>query len=147
MKGEERAEDRGGILDLRVVADMREIDHVCVRDQLPVTRGEMGARHGVERAVDEAQRDVRPSEDVDPARAILPTLFHVPDESMKDAVTACMSEQGPELVDERRARRGVAPEDGGHAGPECALAGQQADERTETTREDSGRPEACAPPG
>jgi hypothetical protein len=129
VEGDQRAKDRRWILHLRVVAHLREVDDVGSRNQLAVARREVSARHGIERAIDEPQRNLRLREDPDPASAVTPALGHVADEPMKDAVAIRVSEEGPELVDERHARWRVGSEDGRHASPERALAGARPSRR------------------
>jgi hypothetical protein len=95
------------------------------------------AGDGIEEAVDEAKRDLRPAHRREPAIAQAGALVEVTDEEVEDAATVVLDEEGPELVEEHRARRGAGAEDAAHPGVEGALAAEAANERAERAVEEA----------
>src|SRR5262249_11818503 len=137
VEREERLEHGAGILDLRIVADVGQLDGVGMGDELAVARDHVRARHRVDGAVDDAERDLGLLEDAHPALALRAPLGDVTDDAVDDEVSVVVAEEGPQLVDELGARRRAGAEHVGEPLPEPAAREEPFGDPAERAGEDT----------
>lgn len=105
-------------------------------DELAISSDEVRTGNGILSPVDEPETDAGGHERTYPALAVLPSLRHVADEPVEDAMTVVVAKERPELVDKLPARRRPRAEDSGEARRERAFAREAPHERADRACEE-----------